>query len=62
MNLIKLENLYVVPLEEIRRKLKKYKKLVANSENNEIDEELIINELEFYLVNDVMPKLSLIHI
>ena len=41
MNLIKLEDFNVLPLEEVRRRLdKKYGKMVVEDEINEIGEEL----------------------
>jgi len=52
MNLIKLENLNVLPLEEIRKKLdKKFEKQTLEEENNEVWEEIETN-----LVNNVVPK------
>ena len=55
MNLIKLEDLNILPLEEIRRKLnKKCDKMIVDEENNEIGEEL--NEMESNLVNNVVSK------
>ena len=57
MNLIKLEDLDVLPLEEIRRKLnKKYGKMTAENEINEIREEIDLYEAETNLVNNVVPK------
>jgi len=50
MNLIKLEDLNVIPLEEIRKKLdKKFGKKL-------LEEELNIDEIESNLVNNVVPK------
>ena len=41
MNLIKLEDLNVLPLEEIRKKLdKKFEKKLLEEENNEVGEEI----------------------
>jgi len=55
MNLIKLRDLNVLPLEEIKRKLdKKYGKMINENEINEIGEE--IDETETNLVNNVVPK------
>jgi len=52
MNLIKLEDLKVLPLEEIRKKLdKKFEKKPLEEENNEVREEIETN-----LVNNVVPK------
>jgi len=57
MNLIKLEDLNVVPLEEIRKELDtKYSKMVFDDEINEIEEELNIDENEMNLVNNVVLK------
>ena len=57
MNLIKLEDLNVLPLEEVRRKLdKKYGKMTIEDEINEIREELDVEEIEANLVNNVVPK------
>jgi len=57
MNLIKLEDLNVLPLDEIRRKLdKKYVKMTAEDETNEIDEELDLAGTETNLVKNVVPK------
>lgn len=57
MNLIKLDDLNVVPLEEIRSKLdKKYDKMVFDDEINEIGEELHIGEIDTNLVSNVIPK------
>ena len=59
MNLIKLEDLNVVPLKEIRKKLdNKYGKMVFDDEINEIREELNTNEIESSLVNNIVPKLE----
>jgi len=46
MNLIKLEDLNVLPLEEVRKRLDK-----KEEENNEVGEEIDLN-----LVNNVLPK------
>jgi len=55
MNPTKLEEMDVIPLEEIRRKLEKqHGKLVIASEINEIGEELNIEEFESNLVNNVI--------
>ena len=52
MNLIKLEDLNVLPLEEIRKKLDKtLKKKIIEEENNEVGEKIETN-----LVNNVVPK------
>ena len=52
MNLIKSEDLNVLPLEEIRKKLdKKFEKKPLEEENNEVGEEIETN-----LVNTVLPK------
>ena len=53
MNLIMLEDLNVIPLEEIKKKLdKKFgKKPLEEEENNEVGEEVDIN-----LVKNVVPK------
>ena len=57
MNLIKLEDLSVLPLEEVRRKLdNKYGKMTVENEINEIGEELDLYETEINLVNNVIPK------
>ena len=57
MNLIKLEDLNVLPLEEVRRKLeKKYGKKTVEDEINEIGEELNLGEIETNLVNNVILK------
>ena len=57
MNLIKLEDLNVLLLEEVRRKLnKKYSKLIVEDEINEIGEKLDLSEIETNLVNNVVPK------
>ena len=58
MNLIKQENLNMVPLEEIRRKLdKKYGKIVFDDGINDIGEELTIDEVESNLVKNVILNL-----
>jgi len=57
MNLIKLEDPNVIPLEEIMRKLdNKYKKLMAESEIIKIGEGFNVEEFESNLVNNVIPK------
>jgi len=59
MNLIKLDDLNALPLEEIKQKLdKKYGKMVAENEINEIGEEIDLHETETNLVNNVIPKLE----
>jgi len=59
MNLMKLEDVNVLPLEEIRKKLdKKFGKKLLEEENNEVGEELNIDEIEFNLVSNVVPKLE----
>jgi len=55
MNLNKLEDHKVLPLEDIRRKFDKEFE-VADDENNEIEEELNIDEIEYNLINNVIPK------
>ena len=55
MNLIKVEDLKVVPSEEIGKRLgRKYGKIVFDDEINEIGEELNIDEIEYKLVNSVL--------
>ena len=57
MNLIKLKDLNVVPLEEIRKNLnKKYGKIVFDDEINEIGEELNTDEIQSNLFNNLVPK------
>ena len=57
MNLIKLEDLNVLPLEEIRRNLdKKYGKMTNENEINEIGEEIDLRKTETNLVTNVVPK------
>jgi len=57
MDKIKLEDLNVVPLEEIRRKLdKSFSKMVSNGENDEIGEELSIDKIECNQVNNLILK------
>ena len=57
MNLINLEDLDVLPLKEIRRKPdKKYGKMTAENEINEIGEEIDLYETETNLVNNVVPN------
>jgi len=54
MNLIKLEDLNVLPLEETRKKSdKSLRKKPLEEENNEVGE-----EIETTLVNNVVPKLE----
>jgi len=48
MNLIKLEDLNVLPLEEIKKRLDKK---LLDKENNKVGEEIDLN-----LVNNVVPK------
>jgi len=50
MNLIKLEDLNVLPLEEIRKRLDKK---LLDEENNEVGEEIDLN-----LVNNVVPTIE----
>jgi len=57
MNLVKLEDPNVLPLEAIRKKLdKKFEKMQLDEENNEIGEELDVDEIESNLVNNVVPE------
>ena len=57
MNLNKLEDLNILPLEEIRRKLdKKYGKMTNENKINEIGEEIDLYETETNLVKNVIPK------
>jgi len=57
MNLTKLEDLKVLPLEEVRGKLdKKYGKMTVKGEINEIGEEIDLCEIETNLVNNIVPK------
>ena len=57
MNLIKLRDLNILPLEEIRRKLdKKYGKMTKENEINEIREEINLYEIETNLVKNVISK------
>jgi len=57
INLIKLEDFSVLPLEEIRQKQeKKLGRKLLEEENNKIGEKLNINEMETNLVNNVVPK------
>jgi len=59
MNLIKLEDLDVLPLEEIKRKLdKKYEKMTIENEINEIGEEIDLYETETNLIKNVVPNLE----
>ena len=47
----------MLPLEEIKRKLdKKYDKMVAKNEINEIGEEIDLHETEINLVNNVVSE------
>ena len=47
----------MLPLEEIKRKLdKKYGKMVAKNEINEIGEEIDLHETEINLVNNVISE------
>ena len=58
MNLIiKLDDLNVVPLEEVTKRLdKKYDKMIFNDKINKIGEKINIDEIEFKLVSNVVPK------
>jgi len=57
MNRIKLEDLKVLPLKEVKRKLnKKYGKTTVENEINEIEEEIDLYETETNLVTNVIPK------
>ena len=57
MNLIKLEDLNVAPLETIRKKLdRKYGEMVFDDKMNEIEEGFKTNEIESNLVNNVVPE------
>ena len=57
MNFIKLDDLNALQLEEIKQKLdKKYDKMAANDEINEIGEEIDLYETEINLVNNIVPK------
>jgi len=57
MNLLKLEDLHVIPLKEIIISLNKnYEKLVVKSETNEISKEHNINEFESNIATNVIPK------
>ena len=57
MNLIKLEDLNILPLEEVRQKLdKKFGKKLLEEENNEVGEELNIDKIESNSVNNVVRK------
>jgi len=57
INLIKLEDLNVLTLEEVIRKLdKKYGKMTVEDEINEIGKEPDLSETETNLVNNVIPK------
>jgi len=58
MNLIKLENLDIIPLDEVRIRLnEKNEKIVVKKEINEIGEKVNINEFESNLVNNVFLTL-----
>ena len=55
--MIKLEDLNVLPLEEIARKLdKKYGKITVEDHTNEISEKLDLGKTEIILVKNVIPK------
>jgi len=55
--MIKLRDLNILPLEEIRRKLdKKYGKMTNENEINEIGEEIDLYKIETNLVKNVVPK------
>ena len=55
MNLIKLDNLNALRLKEIKQKLdKKYSKMVAKNEINEIGKKIDLRETETNLVNNVI--------
>ena len=57
MNLVRLEDLKVVHLEEIRKILdKKYGKMLFEDETNETGEEFNTDGIESNLVNNVVPK------
>ena len=57
MNLIKLRDLNVLPLKDIKRKLnKKYGKMANENKINEIGEETNLYETETNLVKNVIPK------
>ena len=57
MNLIKLEDLNIVSLEEIRRKLnKKYDKMVFNDKINKTGEKLNVDKIESNPVNNIILK------
>jgi len=57
MDLIKLEDLDVLPLEEIRKKLdKKYEKMTIENETNEMGEEIDLYETYTNLVKNVFRK------
>jgi len=57
MNLIKLEDLGVLPLEVVKKKFdKKYVKMIVEDEINEIGERLNLGEIEINLVNNVVFK------
>jgi len=59
MNLIKLRDLNILPLEEIRRKLnKKYGKMTNKNEINEIGEEIDLYEPATNLVKNIVTKLE----
>jgi len=59
MSFIKLEDLNVLPLEEIRRKLhKKYRKMTTENKINEIGEEIDLYETETNLIKNVVSKLE----
>mgnify|MGYP001145828549 CR=1 FL=1 len=54
MNLIKLQDLNILPFKEIRDK--KYFKITVENGINEIEEELDLGEIDTNLVNNVIPK------
>ena len=57
MNIIKLEDLSVILLQEMRKRLdKKYDKIVIDDEINEIGEELNIDGVYTNLINNVVPR------
>ena len=59
INLIKLKELNTAPLEAIRRILdKKNGKMIFDEQINEIGEGFNIDEIQFSLVNIVVPKLE----
>ena len=58
MNLLKLDDLNALPLEKIRRKLKKNGKMTNEDEINEIGEEIDLYETETNLIKNIVPKLE----